>query len=70
MYSDWVVPAVAGLMLWAGVLTYFVWRQENFLKSLFPKSGERDIRKKFEENLKTIEDYGLDLGKFKNKLSR
>jgi len=69
MYSDWVVPAVAGLMLWAGVLTYFVWRQENFLKSLFPKSGERDIRKKFEENLKTIEDYGLDLGKFKNKLS-
>src|SRR3989338_382503 len=69
MYSDWVVPAVAGLMLWAGVLTYFVWRQESFLKSLFPKSGERDIRKKFEENLKTIEDYGLDLGKFKNKLS-
>ena len=69
MYSDWVVPAVAGLMLWAGVLTYFVWRQENFLKSLFPKSGERDIRKKFEENLKTIEDYGLDLGKLKNKLS-
>lgn len=68
MYSVW--EFVAGIFfIWAAILTYFVWRQENFLRSLFPKSGERDIRKKFEEVLKTIESYSQDLGKFKNKLS-
>lgn len=69
MYSDWVVPAMVGLILWAVVFTFLVWRQENFLKSLFPKSGERDIRKKFEEILETIDGYGEDLDKLKGKLA-
>lgn len=52
MYSDWMVwilPLVA--FVWLGILSYLAWKQKNFLKSLFPKSGERDIRKKFEEVL-------------------
>ncbi len=58
MYSDWVGPAVAGvLLLWLGVLSFLVWRQNKFIKSLFPKSGERDIRKKFEEIVKTVDGF-------------
>lgn len=58
MYSDWVGPAVAGiLVVWLGILSLLVWRQNKFLKSFFPRSGERDIRKKFEEILKTIESF-------------
>ncbi len=70
MYSDWVGPAIAGLLvLWLGVLTYFIWKQGNFLKSLFPKSGERDIRKKFEEVLKVIDGFDKKLGETKIELS-
>lgn len=57
MYSDWVSPAPIGaglLILWLGILSFLVWRQLAFLKSLFPKSGERDIRKKFEEVVKQV----------------
>lgn len=69
MYPDWVGPAVAGfLAAWLGVLTYFIWQQGKFLTSLFPKSGERDIRKKFEEVLKYVEEFKVDLGQLKNKL--
>lgn len=55
MYPDWVGPAAAGfLVLWLGTLSFLIWKQSSFLKALFPKSGERDIRKKFEEILDII----------------
>lgn len=69
MYSVWSGLVVLGvLVLWLGVLTFLVWRQENFLKSLFPRSGERDIRKKFEDILKEVEGFKLDLVGLKREL--
>ena len=69
MYSDWVGPAAAGfLTVWLLSLTFIIWKQSNNLASLFPKSGQRDIRKKFEEVLSQVEDFGKDLEKLKNKL--
>ncbi len=71
MYSDWGGPAIAGfLALWLGILSFFIWKQNNFLKSLFPKSGERDIRKKFEEVFKQTFDFRQDLDKLKDDLSK
>ena len=62
MYPDWVGPATAGiLVVWLGVLSLLFLRQNKFLTSFFPKSGERDIRKKFEEILKTIESFRGEL---------
>lgn len=74
MYPDWVGPVPYGagflaIFIWLGILSFFVWRQGNFLKSLFPKSGERDIRKKFEEVLKSIEVFDKDLNKIRSKLA-
>ncbi len=62
MYSDWVGPAIAGvLFLWLGTLSFLIWRQNKFIASLFPKSGERDIRKKFEEIVKAVEGFKGEL---------
>lgn len=70
MYSDWVGPAFAGfLAVWLGALTLLIWQQHNFLKSLFPKSGSRDIRKKFAEVLKLTVDLRQDLDKLKDRWS-
>ncbi len=72
MYSDWSVfayVAVAVLLFWVGILSFLIWKQNNFLKSLFPKSGEREIRVKFEEVLKKVEDSGRNLESLKDKLS-
>lgn len=69
MYSEWV--------LWLTLLTVFVWlliltiyfrNQLHFFKFFFPKSGERDIRKKFNEILELVSDFKTDLGKFEEKL--
>lgn len=68
MYPDWSVFAgfaVAVIFSWLGILTFLTWQQNKFLKLLFPKSGERDIRKKFEEVIKKVEGFkdevvGLD----------
>ncbi|MBI2018009.1 DUF4446 family protein [Candidatus Daviesbacteria bacterium] len=62
MYSDWISLVVVGFgTVWLGILTFLVLQQRNFLKSLFPKSGERDIRKKFEEVLQEVGDFKKDL---------
>lgn len=62
MYPDWVVPTALGLLvIWLGVLSLIIWQQNQFLKSLFPKSGSRDIRKKFEEIISTVEDFKIRL---------
>lgn len=69
MYSDWVWLFLGALFIWLGVLTILVWKQGNFLKSLFPKSAERDIRKKFEEVLDDIGAFKKDLGEVKSKVA-
>ena len=72
MYSVWSVlaaTAVAGF-IWLGVLTFFVWKQQKFLKSLFPKVGERDIRRKFEEVLRQIDKFNLDLIQIRENLDK
>ncbi len=63
MYPDWTVFAIAVMVvifIWLGILNFFLWKQNKFLKSLFPKSGERDIRKKFEEIVKLVDQLGAD----------
>lgn len=60
MYPDWSVIAMlalAAVFIWLGVLTLLLWQQDKFLKSLFPRSGSRDIRKKFEEITNKIEGF-------------
>ncbi|MBI2196330.1 DUF4446 family protein [Candidatus Daviesbacteria bacterium] len=69
MYSDWVGPAIAGfLAVWLLVLSFLIWQQNKFLRLLFPKSGERDIRKKFEEVIKAVEEFKGGLSELENKL--
>lgn len=71
MYSDWVGPAIAGfLAFWLGTLSFFIWHQSKFLKLLFPKVGERDARKKFEEVLRSVEDFKKDLSGLNGKVTR
>jgi len=73
MYSDWVGPALIGaglLIVWLGILSFVIWQQNKFLKSLFPKSGERDIRRKFEGILRQVGGFKEDLSKLKGNLSR
>ena len=62
MYSDWVWLLLGvAVFLWLMILSFLVWQQRDFLKSLFPKSGERDIRKKFEEIVTSISDFDQKL---------
>lgn len=68
MYSDWSVSAgltVAAIFIWLGILSFLIWKQGNFLQSLFPKDGKRDIRRKFEEVLKAIEEFRKESKKTK-----
>lgn len=73
MYSDW--SGYIGWLLFLvvfigfGVLTFFIRRQNSFLKSLFPKSSGRDIRIRFEEVTKQVLDYRKELDNLRNKLT-
>lgn len=67
MYSVWVWLSLP-VFVWLGILSFLVWRQGNFVKSLFPKSGERDVRKKFEEIFKEVESFRLDLRNLKQEV--
>lgn len=62
MYPDWFVfvGLAVAVLIWLGILSFLAWKQGNFLKSLFPQSGERDIRKKFEEVLKIVSGFKSD----------
>ena len=56
MYPDWVdLVALGFFTLWLGILSFVIWQQGNFLKLLFPRSGEGDIRKKFEEIARIVD---------------
>lgn len=45
------------LIIWLGVLTFLFFRERRYLQELFPKSGERDIRNKFKELIRLVEDF-------------
>lgn len=68
MYSDWVWLLVLAVFIWLGILSFLVWQQTGFLKSLFPKSGQRDIRKKFEEVLRQLGEFKINLGRLTEEL--
>ncbi len=70
MYSDWVWLLALAVFFWLGILSFLVWQQTGFLKSLFPKSGERDIRKKFEEVLEEVAEFKVNLGGLTDQLLR
>ena len=62
MYSDWVWQLLLGaVFLWNLILTILIWNNKRFLSELFPKSGERDIRKKFEELLEEVNKFDSKL---------
>ncbi len=66
MYPDWVGSvALGGILIWLLGLSILVWKQNIFLRSLFPKSGSRDIRVKFEEVLKQVENFKAEIDKLK-----
>ncbi|MDO8573219.1 MAG: DUF4446 family protein [Candidatus Daviesbacteria bacterium] len=71
MYPDWtifVIAAMVVIFIWLGFLSFFIGRQNKFLKFLFPKSGERDIRKKFEETIKVVEGFKKELAGLVNQV--
>lgn len=70
MYSDGVLILGVLILIWLLGLTFAIWQSRNFLQSLFPKSGERDIRKKFEEMSKMTVDFNKRLSNFDQQLSR
>lgn len=41
-------------LIWLFILSYLYWREQNYLRHLFPKSGARDIRNKFKELVEII----------------
>lgn len=62
MYSVWGNIGVLGLVIvWLGLLTFLVWKQGSFLKSLFPKKGRIDFREKLEEVLKEVSGFKSEL---------
>ncbi|EKD91441.1 MAG: hypothetical protein ACD_30C00005G0009 [uncultured bacterium] len=47
-------------LIWLGILSFLYWREQNYLRSLFPKSGARDIRNKFKELVDIIDEVVKD----------
>jgi len=69
MYSDLrLVLLFLAVFVWFLVLSYFIWKQNKFLGDFFPSSGERDIRRKFQEVMQSLGKFKLDLGDFENRL--
>ena len=70
MYSDGVgvtasvavfITIVTALLIWNVGLSFLIWRQSGFLGHLFPKSGARDIRQKFEEIVASVGKFDESL---------
>lgn len=58
MYSG-LTEALGGvLVIWLLVLSYIVYKERNYLRELFPKEEGRDIRNKFSEVLRELENLG------------
>lgn len=71
MYPDWAGPVALGfLVIWLGILSFLIRQQDVFLKSLFPKSGNRDIRKKFEEITEAVKSFKDRLSGLDNRIDK
>lgn len=57
MYSDLSSLGLGLVVIWLLVLSYLFWKEKSFLKSLFPKEGNRDIRQKFGEVTNALEEF-------------
>jgi hypothetical protein len=69
MYSEWVlVGLLIVVCVWLGFITYQVFATKRLLGDFLPKSGERDVKAKFEEVIKLVKGYELDLEKFRDRL--
>lgn len=55
MYPDWVWLLGMVLFVWLGALSYFTWKNSNFLGALFPKNKKGDILNRFEEIMKMVD---------------
>ena len=68
MYSEFGIT-VFGLviLIWILTVTVFLFREHKFLNKLFPKSGERDIRKKFEEVIQAVSRSNLEIKNLNDK---
>lgn len=62
MYPVWAGPILGGfLVVWLFILSVLIWRQNKFLNLLFPRSGSRDIRKKFLDIIELVDGFKGDL---------
>ena|SRR5688572_9257809 len=68
MYSEWGWLLILAVFVWLGGLSFLTWQQQRFFKSLFPKSGERDIRKKFEETVGQVLGFRQNLDQISKKI--
>lgn len=59
MYPDGAVGIIILILLlfWLLILSFLFWRERRYLRELFPKSGERDIRNRFKEVLEELEEF-------------
>ena len=68
MDSVWAVAAGV-VFLWLLVLSVLTYKQNNFLKKLFPKDGSRDIRNKLKEVLEAISGFEKNNEILENRLT-
>lgn len=57
MYPVWAVAVMVGIFVWLLILTLIIFKNRNFLKDLFPKDNNRDIRNKFKEVMEAISGF-------------
>lgn len=55
MYPDWVWLLGMVFVAWLGALSYFTWKNSNFLGALFPKDKRGDITDRFEEIMRMVD---------------
>lgn len=56
MYSAGIAQiGFVAIIIWLGVVTFFLWKEFNYLKKLFPKEGG-DIKNKLNEVLRVLDE--------------
>lgn len=59
MYSVGVLSALfLAITFWLLALTYFIWKERGYLRELFPKTEQGDIREKFQEVIRVLNESG------------
>ncbi len=70
MYGDWFWQLlIVAVVIWNLGLSYLVWRDRGFLRSLFPKTKDREIRQKFEELINDVKGFERKLVSLSDELS-